>query len=45
MSDGRMLAMMGGLLGQAELVRECFDNDERRIEPLLRPERVKLELE
>ena len=44
-SDGRMVAMAGGLLGQAELVRECLDMDDRRIEPLLRPERVKLELE
>ena len=40
-----MVAMMGGLLGQAELVRECLDIDDLRIEPLLRPERAKLELE
>lgn len=43
-SDGRMVAM-GGLLGQAELVSECLDMDDRRIEFLLRPERVKLEFE
>ena len=42
-SDGRMVAMTGGLLGHAALEREFFDIDERRREPLLRAERVKLE--
>lgn len=36
---------MGGLLGQAELVSECLDIEDRCIELLLRPERVKLDWE
>ena len=40
-----MVAMTGGLLGQAALESEFLDIEERRIEPLLRAERVKLEFE
>jgi hypothetical protein len=31
-SDGRIFAITGGLLGQTELVMECGEADERRIE-------------
>jgi len=44
MSEGRT-AMTGGLLGQLELVNEWREIEERRVECLLVPDRVKLELE
>ena len=42
-SEGRIVAMIGGLLGHAALEREFLDIDERRREPLLCAERAKLE--
>ena len=44
-SDGRMLAMTGGLLGKSELVIELRDIEERGKDGLLLPERGRLDVD